>query len=104
MVLGNFKDHDGFDGAMLGVPGSGYHLEFTRCHAHGVTPTPTVEDLLVLYIPDESDWQTSCDNMLAAGFKQVGSFNPYWDLRGRTYEDADGYRTVLERAAWISGS
>jgi hypothetical protein len=42
--------------------------------------------------------------MLAAGFKQMPSSNPYWDVRGRTYEDADGYRTVLERAEWVSGS
>jgi hypothetical protein len=41
--------------------------------------------------------------MVAAGFKQVASFNPYWDMRGRTYEDADGYRTVLEREEWRSG-
>ena|SRR5437764_7175642 len=102
-ILGGFKDHDGFDGAMLGYPRSGYHLEFTHCHAHRVGPAPTAEDLLVLYIADESVWQAACDNMLAAGFKQVASFNPYWDVRGRTYEDPDGYRTVLERAEWISG-
>ena len=31
---------------------------------------------------------------LAAGFKQVSSFNPYWETRGRTYEDPDGYRAL----------
>ena len=103
-ILDSFKDHDGFDGAMLGDPRSRYHLEFTRCHAHGVTPTPTAEDLLVLYIPDATEWQASCNNMRAAGFRQVASFNPYWDARGRTYEDPDGYRTVLQRAEWVSGS
>jgi hypothetical protein len=29
-VLGEFADHDGFDGVTLGHPGSAYHLEFTR--------------------------------------------------------------------------
>ncbi len=103
-ILGSFEDHAGFDGAMLGSRGSGYHLEFTRCHAHRVTPTPTAEDLLVLYIPDENEWQASCNSMLAARFKQVASFNPYWEVRGRTFEDPDGYRTVLQRAEWVSGS
>ena len=99
-ILGSFKNHEGFDGAMLGDPGSSYHFEFTHCPAHPVTPAPTPEDLVVLYIPDESEWRSSCRNMLAAGFKQVASFNPYWDTRGRTYEDPDGYRTVLECADW----
>jgi hypothetical protein len=97
-VLGGFRHHDGFDGAMLGRRGAHYHLEFTYCRSHPVRPTPTVDDLLVLYIPEERDWQCACDSMLAAGFRHVASFNPYWELRGRTFEDPDGYRTVLQRA------
>ena len=33
-------------------------------------------------------------------YKSVKSYNPYWDIRGKTFEDADGYRIVLEQAAW----
>ena len=101
-ILGSFRDHDGFDGAMLGDPASRYHFEFTHCRAHPVAPAPTAEDLVVLYIPEESEWQASCTNMLASGFRQVASFNPYWDARGRTFEDPDGYRTVLQRDEWKS--
>jgi hypothetical protein len=97
-VLGSFTDHDGFDGAMLGRAGAHYHFEFTRCRAHPVTPTPTVDDLLVLYIPEKREWRASCSKMLAAGFRRVASFNPYWEVRGRTYQDRDGYRIVLEQA------
>jgi hypothetical protein len=103
-ILGSFRDHEGFDGAMLGDPRSRYHFEFTHCPAHPVTPAPTPEDLVVLYIPEQSEWHAACKNMLAAGFRQVASFNPYWDARGRTYEDPDGYRTVLERAEWKSNA
>ena len=99
-VLDSFKGHDGFDGVVLGDPTAPYHFEFTHCSAHPVAPTPTAEDLAVLYIPQESEWLTSCGTLLAAGFKQVASFNPYWEARGRTYEDHDGYRTVLQRAEW----
>ena len=101
-ILGDFRDHHGFDGTMLGDPRSRYHFEFTYRRAHPVRPTPTTEDLVVLYIPEESEWRASCANMLAAGFQQVASLNPYWEVRGRTYEDPDGYRTVLERADWRS--
>ena len=99
-VLGAFEEHEGFDGVMLGVPGAPYHFEFTRCGAHPVVPRPTAEDLIVLYVPDRDEWERRCGEMLAAGFRQVASFNPYWEARGRTFMDPDGYRVVLERAEW----
>ncbi len=99
-VVGCFENHDGFDGVMLGLEDSNYHFEFTRCRNHLVVPSPTVEDLLVLYIPTSIEWQASCESMLAAGFKQVRSSNPYWEVSGRTYADPDGYRIVLQQAAW----
>lgn len=53
---------------------------------------------MVLYIPLRAEWQTTCAGMVAAGFTRVASCNPYWDDRGRTYEDPDGYRVVLQQA------
>ncbi len=101
-VLGSFQNHEGFDGVMLGVVGGKYHFEFTQCTSHPISPSPTQEDLIVFYIPNKSDWQNSCANMESAGFKSVTSFNPYWDANGRTYEDHDGYRVVLQNADWLS--
>jgi len=100
VVLGSFEDHDGFDGVMLGRPGSGYHLELTRSRRHPLAPTPGPEDLLVLYLPDEAEWEQACARLLAAGFRRVDSFNPYWEVRGRTFADPDGYRLVLQREEW----
>jgi catechol 2,3-dioxygenase-like lactoylglutathione lyase family enzyme len=102
-ILGNFEDHEGFDGVMLGRADSDHHFEFTHCRRHPVAPTPTREDLVVFYIADPSEWRAACSRLLAAGFKQVPSFNPYWDVRGRTFEDHDGYRVVLQGAAWSNG-
>jgi catechol 2,3-dioxygenase-like lactoylglutathione lyase family enzyme len=102
-VLGSFQNHDGFDGVMLGVPGAGYHFEFTRARHHPQRPSPTLEDLVVFYIPDDAEWRSTCDRMLEAGFSPVRAFNPYWEARGRTYEDGDGYRIVLERAGFARG-
>jgi catechol 2,3-dioxygenase-like lactoylglutathione lyase family enzyme len=99
-VVGSFENHDGFDGVMLGLANESYHFEFTFCRAHPVVPTPTPEDLAVFYIAQASDWQISCAKMLVAGFRRVSSFNPYWELDGRTYEDEDGYRVVLKRGEW----
>jgi YycE-like N-terminal domain/YycE-like C-terminal domain len=99
-VIGSFEKHEGFDGVMLSLPGAQYHFEFTYCHAHPVLPTPTAEDLTVFYIPVTADWENACTRMLASGFKQVKSLNPYWGIDGRTYQDHDGYRVVLQNAEW----
>jgi len=98
--MGRFENHDGFDGVMLGRPDLHYHFEFTYCRAHPVAPTPTAEDLLVFYLPDSVQWQRACALMLQAGFVEVSSFNPYWEHRGRTFEDHDRYRVVLQQAPW----
>src|SRR5689334_32182 len=96
--IGRFENHDGFDGVMLGRPDLHYHFEFTYCGAHPVVPSPTAEDLLVFYLPDADIWRQTCKSMLDAGFAEVSSFNPYWQARGRTFEDYDHYRVVLENA------
>jgi hypothetical protein len=98
--LGRFKDHNGFDGTMVGELGAGVHFEFVVCRHHAVHPSPTSEDLLVFYLPESSAWTKRCSVAVAAGFIEVQPFNPYWSERGRTFEDPDGYRVVLQNAAW----
>ena len=101
-VLGEFENHDGFDGVMLGHRGHAYHLEFTGKRGHPAGRAPTADNLLVFYLPDGADWQQAVDRMQTNGFAPVPSFNPYWDRHGRTFEDPDGYRVVLQNAAWSS--
>jgi catechol 2,3-dioxygenase-like lactoylglutathione lyase family enzyme len=99
-VTGEFRDHDGFDGVMLGRAGAAYHLEFTRKAGHPVGRAPTADNLLVFYLPDAAEWASAVARMEAAGYRPVPAFNPYWDRAGRTYEDPDGYRVVLQNAGW----
>ena len=99
-VLGNFEDHEGFDGVMLGMPGSDYHLEFTHRRGHCVGRAATEDNLLVFYIPKQTEWESACERMARAEFTAVPSYNPYWDENGRTFEDLDGYRVVLQNATW----
>jgi catechol 2,3-dioxygenase-like lactoylglutathione lyase family enzyme len=98
-VLSEFRDHDGFDGVMLGRAGAGFHLEFTRKADHPAGRAPTADNLLVFYLPDEAAWRSAVARLEAAGYAAVPAFNPYWDVRGRTFEDPDGYRVVLQRAS-----
>ena len=99
-VIASFEGHEGFDGVMLGRPGAAYHLEFTRRRGHAAGRAPTEDNLLVFYLPDPEEWREAVERMRAQGYEPVKPFNPYWEVKGRTFEDPDGYRVVLQNAAW----
>ena len=103
-VVGSFENHEGFDGVMLGSKHCDYHFEFTVCRHHPVVPVSTPEDVVVFYIPDLSEWESRCAAMVTAGFKEVKSFNPYWDMNGKTFQDLDGYRIVIQNDSWSNSS
>ncbi|MBA7495499.1 putative protein YycE [subsurface metagenome] len=85
---------------MLGHSNSPYHFEFTTRVGHNAGRAPTEDNLLVFYIPEKEGWEKAVQRMAEAGFESVKSFNPYWDRDGKTFEDPDGYRIVLQHAKW----
>ncbi|KAF2240877.1 Glyoxalase/Bleomycin resistance protein/Dihydroxybiphenyl dioxygenase [Trematosphaeria pertusa] len=106
-IIGSFTGHAGFDGVMLGHASLPYHLEFTQQEGHDVGRAPTKDNLLVFYLPDEEDWTDAVQRMEKAGFESVKGWNPYWEgdgkvggTKGRTFEDADGWRVVLWKGGW----
>lgn len=99
-LLGEFHDHDGFNCSILGHTIHAYHLEFTHHIGTTVGKAPTQDNLLVFYIAEKSLWVERCKNMVDAGFIAVKSYNPYWDTAGKTFEDIDGYRVVLQNGSW----
>jgi catechol 2,3-dioxygenase-like lactoylglutathione lyase family enzyme len=99
-ILDHFEGHEGFDGVMIGIPGELYHFEFTQQRGHFVGRAPTQDNLIVFYLPDQQEWQRAVEQMKEVGYESVKSYNPYWEERGVTFEDPDGYRIVLENAAW----
>jgi catechol 2,3-dioxygenase-like lactoylglutathione lyase family enzyme len=93
--LGGFDEHDGYNGAFVGLPGADWHLEFTSSSSGSPTPTPTDEDLLVLYLPAEQVGATAM-RLTAAGSAAVGHENPYWATVGAiVFRDPDRYLLVL---------
>jgi catechol 2,3-dioxygenase-like lactoylglutathione lyase family enzyme len=94
--IGRFRDHDGYDGVFLAVPGSGAHLELTSGGEHGA-PRPHPESLLVLYLGDDQAVQAAAERL---GVDPVPPANPYWAERGVTFEDPDGFRVVLVPERW----
>jgi catechol 2,3-dioxygenase-like lactoylglutathione lyase family enzyme len=95
-----FHGHNGFDGVMLGHPQGPYHFEFTHQPGHHVGRAPTPDNLLVFYLPDLAEWQAAVGRLQNYGYTSVPAYNPYWDDRGLTFEDPDGYRVVLKQAVW----
>src|SRR4051812_30202912 len=75
---GGFRDHDGYDGVFLVVPGSDAHLEFTAGGGHGA-PAPHPESLLVLYLGDDAAVQTVAARL---GVDPIPPANPYWAAHG----------------------
>lgn len=93
--LGSFSGHDGYDGLMLGLPGSQYHLEFTQHIDAALLPEPTKENLLVLYFDDPLKYELANKRLQDMNYLPVAPENPYWKGKSETYEDPDRWRVVL---------
>lgn len=101
-LLASFQNHSGFDGMIFGRRGLPYHFEFTCEQGRPVAGAPSLENIIVFYLPHASQWQASVDRMAMHSFLSVPSHNPYWDNGGRTFEDFEGYRVVLFNRAWMN--
>ncbi len=63
---------------MVGPPGGAWHFELTLDPDDPLEPTPTVDDLFVVYLGEPPD-DRLVDRLVAAGGTRVRSHNPYWD-------------------------
>jgi catechol 2,3-dioxygenase-like lactoylglutathione lyase family enzyme len=94
--LVRFEGHAGYDGVMLGLPGTEYHLEFTSHVDGSPCPAPTRDNLLVLYFDGSTAMHEVAQRLEASGHPAVTAENPYWtDAGAITVEDPDGWRVVL---------
>ncbi|KAA5544067.1 VOC family protein [Adhaeribacter rhizoryzae] len=99
-ILGSFQNHAGYSGVMLGLPGREYHLEFTQHENSSPCPAPTKDNLLVFYLDDKTSLTETVDRLHALGYTPVPPENPYWQQKGLTFEDPDGWRVVLFDGLW----
>lgn len=84
---------------MVGPAGGGWHFELTRDPGNPVAPTPTVEDLFVVYLGEAPD-EALVRRLVEHGGTRVAAHNPYWDEWGVTVQDPDGYGLVLCSRTW----
>jgi len=93
--LGSFKNHEGFDGVMLGLPDASHHLEFTQQVDGEEIPEPTTENLLVFYFDTPQKYAQAVNRMKNMSIPSVEPQNPYWAGKSHTYEDPDKWRIVF---------
>ncbi len=94
--VGGFRDHGGYDGVFLAIPGTSAHLELTTGGGHGA-PTPHPESLLVLYLGDADGVRAVAARL---GSEPVAPANPYWAQHATTFADPDGFHVVLVPDHW----
>ena len=95
LQISSFENHAGYSGVMLGLPDKSYHLEFTQHEGGSPCPAPTKDNLLVLYLPEKKDVVRLAAQLRKLGHAPVPPENPYWNAKGLTFEDPDGWRVVL---------
>jgi len=100
--LGEFEDHAGYSGVMIGLPDASVHLELVHGTAMRHKPAPTPEDALVLYYPDQRAWAHRVAAMLSADCEEVDFENPYWNDHARIFRDPDGYLVIVARDAGLA--
>ena len=102
--IAGFRNHRGFSGVMLGLPGASVHLEFTSHEdelEHLVGQAPTQDNLLVFYVPDAAAFGRIVTRMQSLGHDPVPAVNPYWtDAGAITFVDPDGWRAVVVPSAY----
>ncbi|MGD0593524.1 MAG: VOC family protein [Acidimicrobiales bacterium] len=84
---------------MVGWPAASWHLELVGDPDGETPPSPTEEDLLVLYLGGTIEEDTLA-RLRDAGGVIIPARNPYWDQWGVTIIDPDGYRLVLSHRSW----
>ena len=93
-ILSSFDGHDGYSGAILGVPAEAVQLELV-VH-EGVVPAPTPEDQLVLYLGSVQAVADRAASITAAGYNAEPPSNRYWEREGAiAFVDPDGYWLIL---------
>ncbi len=95
-ILGEFHDHDSYDGVFIGNHGADWHLEFTVSKDQP-KHTPDEDDLLVFYAESDAEYEHLLEKFRLNQIEEVQPKNPYWQIHGKTFTDPDGYRIVISK-------
>ncbi len=95
-VLGDFKDHDGYNGVFIGHAGWHWHLEFTTSADEPQHYTDE-DDLLVFYADSNQEFDNILNRAKNKRIKHIAPQNPYWHKNGILMLDPDGFKVVIAK-------
>lgn len=98
-VLYQFGDAEDPAGAMLGLPGTPYHLELLK--VEGEVAIPSKHSVTVLHVPNRDQRDALAGRLSSHGFQPTQPANPWWLDRGIVFEDPDGWSLVLSHGAGL---
>ena len=92
--LGEFKNHNGYDGIFLGIENQDWHIEFTQSE-EVVNHSFDEDDILVFYPESKIEYEEIIFNINLNKIKIIKPKNPYWKLNGTAIKDPDGYIIIV---------
>ncbi|WP_445722758.1 VOC family protein [Flavobacterium sp.] len=96
-LLGEFKNHAGYNGVFIGKPNLDWHLEFTVSDDE-IIHSFNEDDILVFYPETAEDYKLNIENIQKLNICFINAKNPYWDENGKMILDPDGYRIVISNS------
>jgi catechol-2,3-dioxygenase len=92
--IGDFENHNKYDGIFLGLPGSDWHLEFTTSDEKAIHEFDE-DDVLVFYLKSQSELESLKNKIYKNSIELQTPKNPYWRENGIMFSDPDGYKIVF---------
>ena len=93
-ILGNFENHDNYDGVFLGKEGLDWHLEFTTSTEQAKHQFDE-DDMLVFYPSSQQEYDTIINNIKQNNITILKAKNPYWNKNGVLIQDPEGYNVMI---------
>lgn len=93
-ILGNFSNHDNYDGVFLGLKDTDWHLEFTTSKLEANHKFDE-DDLLVFYVDSQDELDDKVRKAKELNLEPIEPKNPYWKSNGIVFFDPDGVRIVI---------
>ena len=95
-LLGEFNNHDDYDGIFIGKPNLDWHLEFTKSNEI-VNFEFGEEDYLGFYLNNIIEYNLIIEKLNSNKINFINSKNPYWNDNGTIIKDPDGFNIIISK-------
>ena len=93
-ILGNFENHNNYNGVFIGKQNKDWHLEFTTT-SEEVYHFPDEDDCLVFYPKTNLEYDEIKSQLNSFKIEAIEPKNPYWKNNGISIKDPDGFFVII---------